>query len=161
MNYQKALKIDKDSLDEELVRQPTLFDAVATDYVVAVSARDAAKESVDIVRAEAELKIRRAMVGSGEKVTEALIKANIELDAKYLEAMEDFLRLKGAADQLLAHKDAFAQRAFVLKDLCGLYVAGYFSTTAVKGKDAREVGQSAYEQRREEMAKQRRQRRQL
>jgi CRP-like cAMP-binding protein len=158
MDYGKELRIDRDALDEALIRQPQLFLAVAEDYAEAMSFRDQLKEAVDAVRASRELTIRRDLADEGEKVTEAAVKAKIEVDKAYRRSIDAYLVAKEKADKLLAVKEAFSQRAFVLKDLCGLYVAGYFSATAVKGADARDVGQEKYQQRRKEMAKQRRER---
>ena len=149
-------KIDKRNLDEELAWQPVIFGEIADEYAMAVSERDQLKDAADVVRARAELKIRQSMEEAGEKVTEALVKTRVDGDARYRAARDAYLQAKSVAELLLSKKEAFAQRAFVLKDLCGLYVAGYFTTTAVKGKNAQDVGDQAYEERRKRMAKQRR-----
>lgn len=156
MNAAKLLKIDKDALDDELVKQPGMFLRVAEEYARAVSARDGLKEAVDVVRAKSELDVRRRLEEDGAKVTESIVKATLELEKSYRRAVDAFLAAKEVADLAAAAKDAFAQRAYVLKDLCSLYVAGYFSTSAVKGPDAREVDEEGYQERRRMLAKQRR-----
>jgi GDP-D-mannose dehydratase len=156
MDYSREIAIDRNDLDTELVKQPSLFLEVAQEYAQAISVRDSLKEAIDVARARVELRIRREAAEEDRKITEAGVKAEVELDKTYRRAMEAWLTAKEAADQLAAAKEAFAQRAFVLKDLCGLYVAGYFSTTSVRGRDATDVQQENYENRRKEMARQRR-----
>ena len=156
MDYSREIAIDRNDLDTELVKQPSLFLEVAQEYAQAISVRDSLKEAIDVARARVELRIRREAAEEDRKITEAGVKAEVELDKTYRRAVEAWLTAKEAADQLAAAKEAFAQRAFVLKDLCGLYVAGYFSTTSVRGRDATDVQQENYENRRKEMARQRR-----
>src|ERR1035437_8985262 len=136
MDYKRALKIDKDALDEALMRQPQLFDDVAQEHAEAISERDALKEAVDVAKARAELSVRLKLEKLGEKVTEPLVKTRTELHPDYRQAVKDYLQAKKASDILQAHKEAFQQRSYVLKDLAALYVAGYFSVNSVKGANA-------------------------
>ena len=53
-------------------------------------------------------------------------------------------------------KEAFQQRAFVLKDLASLYIAGYFTSSSVQGKASRDVQEESYGRNRETLAKRRR-----
>jgi hypothetical protein len=150
--YDAKIKIDRDDLDGELVRQPSLFLEVAQDYAQAVSVRDGLKEALESTRASVDLRIRKQVAEMDRKVTEATIKAEVETERVYAKAVRAYLTAKEAADQLLAVREAFGQRAFVLKDLCVLWVAGYYSTSAVKGKDPASVQDAAYERRRATMA---------
>jgi hypothetical protein len=158
MNYKEAIIIDRNDLDTELANQPGIFLEVAQAYTQAISVRDGLKESLDSLGSSIDLRIRREAVDHGEKLTEALVKARVESNKTYRQHVEDYLAAKAKAEDLFAVKEAFAQRAFVLKDLCGLYIAGYFSTTAVKGKEASEIQYEGYLKRRAESTKSRRRR---
>lgn len=151
MDYDQELKIDRHALDDALAEQPVVFARVAQDCALAISERDHAKEDLEVTRAEVSLDVRQRLEQEGTKSTEAVVAAQIELDRRYREAMKVLLETKAAADRLAAIKEAFAQRAFALKDLCGLYVAGYWGTDSVKSnKDCLEVenrGRTAARQR--------------
>ena len=155
MSYEQQIQIDRDDLDTELVRQPSLFLEVSQKYVQAVSVRDAAKENVDVARAKVELKIRRRAEEQERKLTESTVKAEVEVHSMYREAVDAYLQAKERADRWLATKEAFSQRAFILKDLCGLYVSGYYTTESVRGKSQSQVQELAYTENRKEMSRKR------
>ena len=149
----ERIKIDQNALNDELVEQPALFMAASNAYVMAISERDEAKADVDVARAEAYFDIRRS---SKEKVTEATISAQIELDKNYRVACKNYLEAKQAASEAETLKESFAQKGYVLKELAALYIAGYFGTSSVSGPESREVQRRGYEEKRSEIAKQRR-----
>ncbi|MFA5262206.1 MAG: hypothetical protein WC378_00160 [Opitutaceae bacterium] len=151
--YDQEIKIDINSLDQELVRQPSLFLQVSQDHAQAVSVRDGLKEAVSVAWASAEGRIRQEAAEEDRKLTEAMVKSEVEMDRRYRRAVDAYLTAREAADQAFAIKESFAQRAFVLKDLCSLYVAGYFATNAVGGPgpgrlkdDRRDALREAYRQ---------------
>lgn len=158
MDYARELKIDRNALDDALVAQPGLYDKVATDWAEALSKRDQQKKDLESTRARIELKIRRKLEEAGDKVTEATVKSMVDRDEVYREAINEYLESCKEADILLGHKEAFAQRAFVLKDLCQLFIGGYFSTSSVNGGAASEVSKQRYEKNRQVIAKARRER---
>jgi hypothetical protein len=153
--YNDLLQIDRDALDEALIQQPGLFLEVSQRYAEAVSERDAYKDGVEVTRAKRSLAIRSELSSSG-KVTEASVAAQIELDDDYREAVGVYLAAKARADKWMAVKEAFQQRAFVLKDLASLYIAGYFGSDSVGGKAGREVQERSYIEARDRLSKVRR-----
>jgi len=153
MDYAKLLKIDRNALDDALVRQPSLFLSVSQGYVEAVSERDEAKEDIAVTKAEVSLDVRTKLDAEGSKSTEAIVTAMVEIDKRYRTVMKIYLEAKKEADRLLAMKEAFQQRAYVLKDLATLYVAGYYGDSVVRGSAPQEVRNQAYQTNREKLAK--------
>jgi hypothetical protein len=151
-----SLRIDPDNLNEELVRQPELFCDVARRYALAVSERDAAKEQVSVARAKAYFVVREELESEGLKTTESAIGIQIELNKDYRSAMDRFQETKLAADQLAADKEAWQQRAYMLKDLAALYIAGYYGQSSVRGDASRAVQEADYQENRQRLARQRR-----
>lgn len=148
------LEIDKHSLDDELVRQPALFFKVADAYVEAVAERDSCKEELAAVDAELDPKIRGRFEQMGDKYTEAMVKAEIQLAKKHQDAFDTFNLAKARADRLLALKEAFQQRNYMLKELASLYVSNYYDKTSVQGTSS--TDKAAYDRRRERLAEGRR-----
>jgi hypothetical protein len=125
--------IDKHGLDEELVHQPHLFQRVAENYAWAVSFRDDARQNLKLTESNVSLQLRRTAVEEHEKLTESGIEARIHVDPKYSAMYEDWLSWKAIAEQWEALRESYAQRAYALKDLVALYVAGYYNTNSVTG----------------------------
>ena len=143
-----GLRIDRDSLDEELIHQPSLFYEVGEAYARAVSVRDDLKERLSQTDARLNLELREDREG---KFTEAMVMSEIQGNREHKEAVRSYLVAKEEAERLLALKEAFSQRAYILKDLCGLYVAGYFGDVSVCGRSATEMRERQGEEGRERM----------
>ena len=122
-----ALFIDKNDLDEELIRQPSLFWNVGNLLTLAVSQRDGCKNQIEEATAELDSQFRRQAQEAEEKITETAIRSKIEASVLMQKLKTNYLALKLEADQLQVLREAFTQRAYVLKDLVSLYVAGYFA----------------------------------
>jgi len=144
------LKIRRDNLDEELIRQPQLFYEAGEAYARAVDAREAAKDGLKLVTAEIYLRLRRKL-SDKERVTEATLNANVERDDEHVAAKAKLAQAQAEAEQAQALKEAYSQRAWMLRELCALYVAGYYSKGSVEGPDARTVGDVAADRVRREM----------
>lgn len=127
-----SLEIDKYNLDEELIRQPQLFQDVGEELVQAVSLRDEASERLKVVDAELDREIREQMIADGEKLTEGRVSSRVSTHPLHAEAQGGLHELKEQAEILRVRKEAWSQRAYALRDLVQLYVAGYFSITSVK-----------------------------
>jgi len=146
-----ALWINTDNLDEELVRQPERFCDVAKRHVMAVSERDAAKEDVAVARAKAYFVVREELESQGTKTTESAIGIQIELNKKYRAAVDRHREIKLLADELGAGKEAWQQRAYMLKDLAALYIAGYYGESSVGGEASHAVQDAAYQKNRQRL----------
>ena len=150
--YRNGLRIDRNALDDELIKQPSAFLEVAQACAVTASRRDQAREEQKRIDAERSMAIRAKAEG---KITEAAIAAQLELDQQHIDARNSYLLLCREAEELLALKDAFIQRSYVLKDLCALFIAGYFSNSAERTPAGKAVAEAAYEQDRKAINKRR------
>lgn len=130
--WRQALLINKYALDDELIRQPQLYSDIAEAAVRAQSERDAAKENLDVVDSSVAANIRSTAQRSGTKVTEASIQESVILSEDHRAAHEHFLKCKSTVERLLALKEAFQQRSFMLRDLVALHIAGYYTRSAVE-----------------------------
>ena len=139
MSLQEAqdnLKIDKDALDEVCLTHAELFGEVADRHTRAVSERDFKKDAMSTVSSEVESEIRSKAAEKGDKITEKAITAQVLLSDEYLEANEEYLNAKKAADLWANKKEAFMQKSSMIKRLCDLYLAGYYTTSSVKGAES-------------------------
>ena len=149
------LAINKTKLDDEVSNQPMLFFEVSEAYVEAAAERDACKEELTSIDATLDGEVRAALAKSEDKVTEAMVKNSVQSHSKHQDAFDTYMAAKTKADLLLALKEAFAQRNYMLKELAHLFVASYFEQTSI-GTGALE--KAKYNQRRNIMADARRER---
>lgn len=151
------LTIRRGNLDEELIRQPQLFYEAGEAYALAVSRRESAKDALKQVAAELYLRLRRKLADK-ERVTEATLNANVETHPEHAAARVAFAEAQAEVEAADALKEAYSQRAWMLKELCALHLAGYFSKQSVDGPDPRQVVDSAAESARMAMNEKRRSR---
>jgi len=144
--FRKYLLIDKLSLDDELAHQSELFFKVSEAYINAMDMRDNMKEGLATVDALLDGEIR----AKSEKITEAQVKSQIQVHVRHQNAFTAYLDAKTTADRLGALKEAFGQRAYMLKDLCALIVSRFYETNSVQGTNASDT--IAYQQRRKRLA---------
>lgn len=126
------LTIDRHALDDAIQKQPSLYFAVSDALAAELSVRDGLKKKVDEVYADVTLQMRQESVRTGIKITEDQVKQTALLCPDYQQTHEEYLQQKLLCDRLLALKEAFSTRGYMLRDLVSLWVAGYFSTTPVK-----------------------------
>jgi len=136
-HLEQQMIIDKDGLDECLVQQPVLYSKVSQEYAVAVSRRDEQKDRVKQVEAHLSLQFRQDTLVKGEKATEKTIEAMVLTSDERTRAVAKYNASTLELEMWQALKEAYQQRAYALKDLAGLYVAGYFGSAAVHGNAAR------------------------
>lgn len=138
------LAIDKSVLDDEVIRQPSLFFDVSEQLTTAIAERDAAKENLATVDAQLDAKWRAKLnkVGAG-RVTDKAIQSHVQTDKDHERAFDDFLVAKTAADTLSALKEAFQSRSYALRDLVSLYTANYYEVDSIKPTRAQEASHYA------------------
>jgi hypothetical protein len=149
--FQSALKIDKHNLDEALLQQPDIFYRVSEGFAYAISLRDRAKSKLAEVSAEQSLVERRKAKQDDEKITEDGLKARIALNDKVQDAQQDYHASALVADRWQGMKESWQQRSYVLKDMVGLYSAGYYSDK-VSDTTKRGVADARYEDNRKALA---------
>lgn len=144
-SFKDRLKIDRLSLDTELVEQPGLYYEICEQYAMAVSRRDQAHDGYKQVDAERSIRHREKLAKNDAKVTEGRIREAVASDPKFLEAKATHVRASLEVEKWQALKESFQQRAWVLKDLTQLFISGYFQSNSAKGGATTAVQQMAYE----------------
>ena len=134
--FRKYLQIDKNSLDEEIIKQPSLSFEVAEAYIQAAARRDALKEKLATIDAELDAEIREDFENNSVKITEALVKNTIQCHKDHEIAAKAYFAVNEQANLWQALKDAFHQRSYMLRDLVSLHTANYFESASARG-DAR------------------------
>lgn len=143
---QKGLKINRDELDAESISQPNNFFHASQGHVFAISRRDKLKHDLEVAVATLDKEVREAMVADGEKVTEAQVKAQITREQDYHRAQHKYLDACLEADTWEALRNAYRQRADMIKGLIQLHQAGYFGE--VTGSSERREARSRFDERR-------------
>jgi hypothetical protein len=87
LNFEDDLAIDKDALEECLVEQPGLYAKWSKAHSEAVKERDRAKEKLNIVKADLDMKVRKSwdILGFDKKPTDMAI-------TTWITAHEDYRR---------------------------------------------------------------------
>lgn len=128
MNYEKDIRIDENSLDVEWLEQPSLFMKYARNAAQARMDLDAAKQTLDVVKAELDKRIRENPEHYDiNKVTEGSIQSTLITQEEYKIAFENFLGVKYEADMAQGAVNAFNQRKDALENLVRLYGQQYFA----------------------------------
>ena len=156
-HFREFLLIDKDNLDEEVVRQPEFYFEVAKASVELTSKKDFLYEKAKRVEAERTLAIKKMLDDQGVRATEMLVNAHLKNDALYQQARNEFLEAAKEAELASALKSAFFMRGQMLRDLVQLYMSEYYGTNSIKeGGMSYEKRQKEYEELKKKIAEARR-----
>ena len=145
-DLRKYLVLDKHAQDDELIQQASLLHKASEAYEKAIFNRDNMKEILARTDAEIDAFIR----GEDEKATEAKIKNKIITDPDHISAFQEYIIAKLEAGKLAALKDAFKERGYMVRELCGLYLSNYFEQDSVRATITTE--DAAYKRRRIKLA---------
>lgn len=129
------LKIDKHSLDNEVTHHSDFLHSALDAHANAVNLRDGAKNQLEELYAELSLKYRREADNAGVKTTEDKIKQSVLIDDQYKKLQAQLLLLKLDCDKLAALKEAYLARGYMLRELAGLWLGGYFSNRSIDGME--------------------------
>lgn len=154
--FRKYLQIDRSSLDDEVMRQASLLFTVSEAVVEATAKRDALKEHLATAEAKLDQEFRTRFADSGDKYTEGQIKSLILTEKSRCLTNKNFLTAKAEVDLLVALKESFHQRGYMIRDLVSLYNANYYQNDAVRATS--KMGDAVYDQRRARLAEGRRNR---
>jgi hypothetical protein len=144
------LEIDKYSLDDEIVNQPSLFFQAADAYTEALAEHDACEAELATVDAELDGEVRAELERAKVKATEAMVKSEVLKHKRHLDAFDTYILAKIKSDKFKALKEAFHQRNYMLRELAGLYVSSYWERTAVQGTS--KTDEAVYQRQRERLA---------
>jgi len=128
MSYEEDVSIDQHDLENEWVRQSSLYLKYAELSAQATLERDKAKEQLDLAQAELDTLIRKNPTAYGiEKVVEALVKSTIVQQEDYKIAYAAFLEVKETDAVLSGVLKALEHKKKALEKLSELWMAGYYS----------------------------------
>lgn len=151
----KLLLISKNNLDEACQTQADIFYEVAEEVAFANSHRDYMKEQLVKRDAELAVDIRKKSEQSGEKLTETKLQQMLQTHPEHLKTFDEWLEAKLNAERWSALKDSFLQRASMIKELCALFISGYYADIEVKGN--KDTDEYEVQKIREKQAEKRRQ----
>jgi len=150
------LEIDRDALDEEISAQPSLYDQVAEQAVLAISRRDQAKWDMEKAYIEACDEARYEAVRTKERTTEAAIKEAATLSKAHVTAEKTYRATKQEAELWDALRSSFDQRGKMLRELAQLWIAGFYQASSVGEKERHQVREHDRESGRKALAATRR-----
>lgn len=142
-DLQSQLAIDKSVLDDEVIRQPVLFYSISEMLTDAIATRDGAKEDLAAIDADLDGTWRKKLSKGDSKVTEKMVANCVQTDQEHEKAFDVWLKAKTHADKLLALKEAFQQRSYMLRDLVSLYSANYYEDASIKPTKTQEASHYA------------------
>lgn len=138
-SYRKALDVDQNYLDEELIEQPQKFMDMVELAADAAEEKDDAADALDIIKAEVEDLIRSSPQDYGleEKPKEGAIRAAIVTHKRVQAASKRLRKAKKNWQILEGAKKSFEQRKSMLSKLVDWKIAGFHSAPRIK-KSTRE-----------------------
>jgi hypothetical protein len=131
--FRERLIINENDLNTEVSQQAELFFQVAQISAIKSNYKESAKYDLERSYSEVSLSIRQeCLKDKAIKMTEALIDQLVKSDEKYILAQKYYLDTKKEADEWSALKEGFQSKGFLLKELCNLFIAGYYTSTNIK-----------------------------
>jgi hypothetical protein len=132
-DFQKDLTINKYKLDEECLSHSSRYAYYAEAQAVAKSNVSKAKDKLELVESESNLKIRKKFAEEGQKVTESVIACTLAMDSDVIQAKKELREAEEIFGRLSVAVSAMDARKSELDNLVKLYCAGYFSTPSANG----------------------------
>lgn len=135
----KLLAINTNKLDDECRFQPEIYYEVAANTVKAISVRDKLKEDKDNIWSKQFIKEKVEGKLDGKTLSDKTAETFADTSEEVEAANNEYLKAKEEADAWGALKESYQQRAVMLKELCGLYISGYFGEVSVKSQEVKET----------------------
>lgn len=115
--FKSALRIDKNNLDDEFIRQPQQFSDVTDALALAESQRDMLKDDLKTSEAQLSITIRSEKDLKGEKTTEATIKELVQVDTRRRKVYTQLVAADRMVAELQGYREAWKDRSFMLRSL--------------------------------------------
>jgi len=140
MDYKKALEIDLERLEENLIEQAQLIMECGELWAEKTAERDRAKENLAVVEAELDGYARANWPDIADtKMTEKSILGYVLNEDKRKNAMEELINLTEETNILSVAKVAFEHRKKALEGLVSLFIANYYADPKIAKRDIDEV----------------------
>lgn len=127
-DFQKDLSINKYRLDEECLSHSNRYAYYSEAQAIAKTDVSKAKDRLELVESESNLKIRQKFADEGQKVTESVIACTLAMDVNVIQAKKELREAEEILARLSVAVSAFEHRKAELDNLVKLYCAGYYST---------------------------------
>jgi hypothetical protein len=128
IDYEKDVEIDEDALDQECLDQASLMMKYCKHSAKCERERDEAKESLGLIKAELDQKIRlNPEKFKIEKITETAISSTIIQQISYQKANEDYLNKCFESNVAFGAVKSVDQRKKMLELLVQLHGQQYFA----------------------------------
>lgn len=132
--FRDRLMVDKYSLDQELIEQPSLFYDIGAKHERAVAKQEEAQAEVSRIEAEVDQEVRDS---APDKTTETDIKKQVALNERVQVAQEEYRNCREIASRWKVLREACQQRSYILKELVGLYTSQYWAESSVNADRTR------------------------
>ena len=119
----RNLMIDKNSLDEDMIRHPMILSEIGMEYVKANDTRDRLKNLLEQTEGNVYLHLRESM----EKPTDTTLKQAVKIHPEFVKIRTEFMDAKHAAAEWDVLWTAFGQRSYMLNKLAELYTTQFYS----------------------------------
>ena len=126
--FEQELKINKLALDEEWLRQPSLYHEWSENHSQALLERDKAKQQLDLMKSELDLEIRKNPAAFGiDKPTENAISNVIIVSDRYQKDLEAVQKSQYDVNVIAGAVEALSHKKSALDNLTRLFLSGYWS----------------------------------
>lgn len=120
--YRRHLEIDRNNLDEEVARLPSLYFTVSDHASQALASKDFLQHQFDSLEAALSEKYRREGERSAEKYTETRIKNKMQTDRKREKLAAKLRRASNSVRLWRALEQAFSQKSSSLRYLVEMHL---------------------------------------
>lgn len=141
--FNNDIAIDEQNLTEELIRQPQLFYEWAKEAVNASVDSAVAKDKLEVIRSEVELRIRKhpSVHGLPDKPTEAQVKAAVIINRKVKSATRNYFDSLRVEKILAKAERAFEHRKKSLEGLVSTNQQLYFANPKTNTRTEQRVAE--------------------
>jgi len=133
-SYRNMLRVNKHRLDDELEVQSQVMDDISSRLTILNSRTLEANDALKLV----EARLFRELKDDSEKLTDKAADALVKQDPERKRAWQAAQAARAEHEDWSGLYDAWKARGFALRELCGLYVAQYFTIDSfTSGRDDR------------------------
>jgi hypothetical protein len=140
MGYKEDIQIDVDQLDQEWIKQASLYQYYAKQEATALYERDQLVDTLTLVQAklDGDIRLNFGKYGFESKPTEAAILNSIKQNLIYTEANSLVMKASCKAKIIGGAVRAFDHKKKALEKLTDLYLSGYWAAPKIKS-EAQEI----------------------
>lgn len=136
MGYQEDIKIDIDQLDQEWIKQASLYQYYAKQEAMALYKRDQLAEALALTQAQldGEIRLDPKKHGFESKPTEAAILNSIKQNPFYIKDSRILMKATCKAKIIGSAVRSFDHKKKALEKLSDLYLSGYWAGPKIKSE---------------------------